>query len=216
MTDIQIFSTDSEEVVANKKHIAKVIELMTFFADVIKERAYVHDQSKLVSPEKEGFDKAGSTSRLTYGTDEYAKSLEALKQTLDHHYALNAHHPQHYPNGVNDMNLFDVVEMLLDWRASTMRYANGNIYESLEINKERFGISDQLIAIMRNTMKVFDMSEALTDAHEWTPASIFPSKPGHYIGKSIYDDSIIEFCLDQSQIDSMSYPVGVISHWKEH
>jgi hypothetical protein len=34
-----------------------------------------------------------------------------------------------------------------------MRHANGNITQSLEINRKRFNISDQLFEIIQNTVK---------------------------------------------------------------
>jgi hypothetical protein len=124
-----------------------------------------HDLSKLSSPEKEIFDEY--TPKLkgsTYGSDEYKKFLKEMKVALDHHYKENRHHPEHFQeeadatfraSPINCMNLMDIVEMLCDWKAATMRHANGDIYKSLEINKERFGISDQLLYIMKNTVELF-------------------------------------------------------------
>lgn len=40
------------------------------------------------------------------------------------------------------MNLIDIVEMLADWKASSERQQNGNLLTSIEINAERFNISD--------------------------------------------------------------------------
>jgi hypothetical protein len=54
---------------------------------------------------------------------------------------------------INGMSLLDVVEMLADWKAAGMRHKDGNLMESLEINRKRFGISDQLFSILINTVK---------------------------------------------------------------
>jgi hypothetical protein len=51
------------------------------------------------------------------------------------------------------MDLFDVMEMLMDWKASTTRNKDGDILKSLQINKSRFNISDQLYSILYNTIK---------------------------------------------------------------
>jgi hypothetical protein len=51
------------------------------------------------------------------------------------------------------MSLLDLIEMFADWKAATLRHADGDLSESLKINKERFGLSDQLAQIMQNTMK---------------------------------------------------------------
>ena len=76
-----------------------------------------------------------------------------MKIALDHHYANNSHHPEHYPNGVDGMNLFDLLEMLLDWKAATERHADGDIAKSLEINRGRFKLSDQTVAVLDNTIR---------------------------------------------------------------
>lgn len=52
---------------------------------------------------------------------------------------------------VNNMNLIDLLEMIVDWYAATKRHNDGNIYRSIEINTERFGLSPQLVSIIRNT-----------------------------------------------------------------
>jgi rubrerythrin len=57
---------------------------------------------------------------------------------------------------INGMSLLDVIEMLADWKAAGMRHADGDIQKSLEINKKRFDISDQMAAILENTVKEFD------------------------------------------------------------
>lgn len=133
-------------------HIKRVAQLLTEAAGELIKRASVHDNSKLQSPEKEFFDEytpklAGST----YGSEEYNGFLKELKVGLDHHYANNSHHPEHYPNGINGFDLFDLMEMFFDWKAATERHNNGNIFKSIQINKERFKYSDQLAEIFTNT-----------------------------------------------------------------
>lgn len=120
---------------------------------------------------------------LTYGSEEYNASLKRLGQALLHHYEHNSHHPEHYgyqecdicftrhpldhkgrcmacahgtftmrPH-VAGMSLLDVIEMLADWKAAGLRHADGDLRKSLEINKARFEISDQLFEILTNTAK---------------------------------------------------------------
>lgn len=55
---------------------------------------------------------------------------------------------------VNGMSLFDVLEMLLDWKAATERMKEGgDIRASLAINRDRFKLSPQLEAILANTIR---------------------------------------------------------------
>lgn len=133
-------------------HIKRVSQLMTEGASELIRRANVHDNSKLESPEKEMFDEfTPKLKNSTYGSDQYKEFLKGLKVALDHHYKNNSHHPEHYENGVNGMNLFDLIEMFFDWKAAGERHADGNIYKSIEINKERFDMSTQLAEIFENT-----------------------------------------------------------------
>jgi len=78
--------------------------------------------------------------------------LEELEPALEHHYAHNSHHPEHYEHGVAGMTLADVVEMLVDWKAASERHDDDqDIYDSIEHNAGRFDLSDQLTQILRNT-----------------------------------------------------------------
>ena len=54
------------------------------------------------------------------------------------------------------MNLLSLIEMLADWKAAGERGKDGNIYKSIEINSERFGISKQLKKILINTAKYLE------------------------------------------------------------
>ncbi len=65
----------------------------------------------------------------------------------------NSHHPEHYDEGVNDMDLLDLIEMFFDWCAASERTKDGNIYVSINTNKDRFNMSEQLAQVFRNTAK---------------------------------------------------------------
>lgn len=134
-------------------HIKRVNQLLTEAASELIRRANVHDNSKLESPEKELFDEfTPKLKGTTYGSEEYKKYLKELSIALEHHYENNSHHPEHYENGVNGFDLFDLIEMFFDWKAATERHADGDIMKSIEINKKRFGINEQICDIFRNTV----------------------------------------------------------------
>lgn len=138
------------------EHIKRVSELLGQGAIELVRRGNIHDTSKLNSPEKELFDKYTPMLKdTTYGSEEYKGYLKELKVALDHHYKNNSHHPEHYENGVNDMDLFDLFEMLMDWKAATERHEDGDIMKSIDINEKRFEISPQLSQIFRNTVKKY-------------------------------------------------------------
>lgn len=145
-------SYDSTE--DTQRHIARVQVHVAHIQANLDERASVHDRSKLQDPEKAMFDEYTPKLRaLTYGSPEYEACRQAMGEALGHHYANNSHHPEHYPNGFDGMSLLDVIEMLADWKAATERHADGSLAKSLDINKHRFGLSEQLHSILVNTAK---------------------------------------------------------------
>lgn len=147
-----------------RKHQQEVQKLLISFAMILLNRAMVHDDSKLLTPEREIF--IEYTTKLktsTYGSEKYKTFLKEMKPALDHHYANNKHHPEFntincFDGGmespVTAMDLFDIVEMLCDWLAATKRHADGDIGKSIQINEKRFNIDRQLSQIFRNTTSV--------------------------------------------------------------
>jgi len=136
------------------KHIKRVSELLSLASINLLQRGIKHDNSKLETPEKEEFDRLTPLLKgCSFGTNEYQNHLTQLKLALDHHYKNNSHHPQHYCNGVDGMDLFDLMEMFLDWKASSERHDDGDIYKSISINADRFKLSEQLVKILENTAK---------------------------------------------------------------
>ena len=146
-----------------REHINLVREQLIAVHSELERRIAFHDETKLKEPElsiyAEYIPKLASS---TYGSDEYKEMLKGMKPALDHHYALNRHHPEYFDDGVEGMNLIDLLEMVCDWMAAVKKHDNGDIRKSLEINKERFGISDQLSTILANTVDFLE--ERVTSA----------------------------------------------------
>jgi len=136
-------------------HINRVRFLLGQCAIILLQRGAKHDASKLEEPEKAIFDTVGNRlAVITYAGEEYKHSLADLKTALDHHYTHNPHHPEHYPNGVDGMSLFDLTEMLMDWKAAGERHPGGmNIVRSVEISSDRFALGEQLKKILMNTAR---------------------------------------------------------------
>lgn len=149
------------------RHIETVRNFINLCIIELLHRAEQHDQSKLEEPEAKMFDEYTQKLRaVTYGSEEYKNFLKELKPILDHHYAHNRHHPEHHKNGFKDMTLIDVMEMLCDWRASSMRHNDGNILKSIEINQARFGYSEDFKTILENTAKWIDSKQVYHKAQE--------------------------------------------------
>lgn len=136
------------------EHIDKVQKRLAEVSMNLRDRAHAHDLSKLSEPEKSGYDKLTMALKdIVYGSDEYRAALAEAAPVIAHHYAANTHHPEHYENGIAGMSLLDLIEMVCDWKAASERTKQGSIAQSLAHNKVRFGIDDQLAAILENTVR---------------------------------------------------------------
>lgn len=142
-------------------HIRRVHQLLSIAVCELVFRSTQHDNSKLGEVEKPSFDReTPNLKNLAFGSDEYKESLRRLSHALEHHYANNSHHPEHYGNGVAGMDLFDVIEMVLDWKAASERTAGGEL--NLDISFNRFAIEPQLRSIISNTIAfIEDMEKEL-------------------------------------------------------
>jgi hypothetical protein len=69
-------------------------------------------------------------------------------------------------SGIDGMNLIDLIEMICDWKAAGLRHDGGDIFKSIDINKERFGISEQLVQILKNTADFINHQNVFHKANE--------------------------------------------------
>lgn len=136
-----------------RKHMQRVSALLGEAACVLIGRASVHDETKLSAVELEPLqrmqDIIDAEGQAPYGSDEYKRRTGMLGPMLSHHYEHNSHHPEHYPNGVDGMDLFDIVEMFFDWKAASERGSESSM--NIGAACKRFSVSPQLEAILRNT-----------------------------------------------------------------
>lgn len=138
----------------------------------LHQRCLTHDQSKLVAPEVQTFtEMTAKLATAEYGSDEYKGFLVQMKPALDNHYGENRHHPEHFEDGLEAMNLIDVLEMYCDWVASSLRTKGGDILKSFEIQKDRFKMSDELVATMKRTHEQF-----FTGEYRKNPAEFYSQK----------------------------------------
>jgi len=136
-------------------HIRKVQRHIGEMIRHLLVRAQVHDESKLMPPEKPYFDEwTPKLSGVTYGSDEYRDMLKQMKPAIDHHYSVNRHHSEYHTHGISDMTLIDFMEMLCDWKAATERHSDGNIMRSLEINSGRFNMAPEIVGLLKNTIQL--------------------------------------------------------------
>lgn len=143
----------SESKFKTMRHIETVRNYLNAIIKDLLKRQEQHDQTKLEPPEVDIFEVYTAKLRdSVYGSDEYKQFLAEMKPAIDHHNANNKHHPEYWQCGIQSMTLIDLIEMLCDWKAATLRHNTGDIFESLEINQKRFGYSDELKRIFQNTI----------------------------------------------------------------
>lgn len=140
------------------EHKQMVSHFMNMLIKELIDRAEHHDDSKLEEDELPFFDEyTPKLKTCEYDSPEYRGFLKGLKPALDHHYAVNRHHPEHFgEQGIKGMNIVDIVEMLCDWKASTLRQQGGNLLTSIEKNRERFDYSKDLQSLLNNTARFFE------------------------------------------------------------
>jgi len=129
-------------------HIRSVFTNISILLTELTVRGSLHDKSKTETPEKEMFAKyRKAMDNLTYGTPEYDKLKTVMSEDfLYKHYEQNKHHPEYYENGIKDMDLVDLTEMLCDWIAASQNNVD------LNINQEKFKYDDVLKRILQNTI----------------------------------------------------------------
>jgi hypothetical protein len=140
------------ELEATQKHRSEVENILRCVSNQLRARGREHDKSKLTDKELPYFAQAQELKELRYGSKKYFASLARLKPALDHHYKNNRHHPEYHDNGIYDMNIVDIMEMLSDWLAASTRHGDDHsIFKSINFNRQRFKIKKDIAVIMWNS-----------------------------------------------------------------
>lgn len=135
------------------KHRGQVQKVAEWIMIDVAGAVMMHDESKLHEPELSIFNEyTPKLKNTTYGSDEYKEHLKQMGIGITHHQKSNRHHPEYFDNGIQGMDLVDFIEMFCDWWAASLRHDDGDIRRSIDINQKRFGYSDDMAALMRNTV----------------------------------------------------------------
>ena len=131
-------------------HIKKVSTNINEIAIEVIKRSIKHDDSKFESPERETLDKIVPILKKGSSSPNYSEAKKEVKELMDVHKSKNSHHPEYYSNGINGMNLLDVIEYLSDMKAES----NNNLEEILLKNSKKYSWNEQFLNIMKNTMEI--------------------------------------------------------------
>ena len=140
-------------------HTFGVRSRVTRICTALITRAITHDNSKYSEKELNAhISMADEMDGIKYGTDAYYTIKKKYEALSAEHFANNRHHPEHHPKGIDDMNLVDVIEMLCDWLTGSENTGTP-VERSLEINEKRYNVSPQLMNLLRNTIRDFDLEK---------------------------------------------------------
>ena len=142
------------------EHKQRVSYYLNLLIHSLQWRSLQHDNSKL---EPEEFDAYSSQMdefcTHEFGSPGYVKAKETIADAVNHHYMCNSHHPEHYSNGIDGMDLVDVIEMICDWKAATTNNpkAPGTMQKSFDYAVAKYGITPQLANVILNTIENYKM-----------------------------------------------------------
>jgi len=128
------------------EHSTSVSELLSgFIADLIK-RVGKHDRDKTIEPQLSLWIKTEDVEIPVSNLDN-----PNLKAAVEAHWKSSDHHPEHYENGISDMNLLTLVEMVVDWSARLDNNPN-SIKAWMQSARERWDICPKFAKVLSNTI----------------------------------------------------------------
>jgi hypothetical protein len=159
-------SDEKEFLERNIKHRYYVSFFLMKLIEDLFLRSNVHDVSKHSDEEFEGFRKSIYYLKGPWGQENRPPEiLEQLNESLQIHYKRNDHHPEHFENGMEDMDLVQLLELIADWRAAMIGQDNHDIDETIATGQERFGYPDFMAKILKNTLIKIRQYELEADMH---------------------------------------------------
>jgi hypothetical protein len=126
----------------------------------VMRRANQHDNSKYEDAEFIPYSEViDEFEKYPYGSKERDALYESIKPAAEHHHKRNRHHPEYHPDGIDGMNLVDLIEMLVDWKSATQNHPDnpGNLRNSIALATKKYNISPQLARILYNTAIDFEL-----------------------------------------------------------
>lgn len=130
------------------------------FVKELLTRAIVHDDSKFGPDEFPIYASAiEEFEKHPFGTPGYQKAKDSIGIAVEHHHKCNPHHPEYYPDGIDGMDLVDLIEMVCDWKAANQNHKDnpGTMEQSLKYAIAKHNISPQLVKIIQNTIEHYNL-----------------------------------------------------------
>ena len=114
-----------------------------------------HDTDKLKEPLKSSYDKyTEELNNLSFSSDKLSKLIDQYKEFSKSHYDNADHHPNKH-NGVQNMPIPNLIEMLCDWCARLEQTSESNlrerIYAYIDKQAEELKFDNALASILKNS-----------------------------------------------------------------
>lgn len=170
-SDDESYMTNYEKVfkdtLIHKKYVIRSANILANYlrqngaiihADLLEERALVHDNSKITC-----FEELDSLSRIINDKTNLknpSRKLSLMKmKSIELHWQHNSHHPEYY-NSVIDMPRLDILEMCCDWHARSIQF-NTNLMEFVvKQNEKRFRFPDWMFAEIMHYCSILNSASA--------------------------------------------------------
>ncbi len=144
MTDIH---PHAKELARCLRHIMTVQGLLRRVARQLLDRADGHDLSKLAPDELGGMIEIDAIAgRYGLNSPEYMAALSG--EAIQLHQSRHSHHPEYHPNGIEDMDIFDLIEMVCDWKAANQLRGHPEWGKSVDMMAERLSLSPEYVLLI--------------------------------------------------------------------
>lgn len=133
-------------------HLNLIHEKLDFSINELKKRKQEHDQDKTKNPQiQKVYQKHfAELKKLEFGTKEYFAYEKKYFQQAHYLHAQNRHHFYSQYNQLNDINLFDLLEAIIDISQSAKQYGDFENYQRSLQQKEIYNYD--LKELINNTI----------------------------------------------------------------
>lgn len=118
-------------------------------AKALRERAFVHDNSKIME-ENEEFKALSKIVSTEYNIGKLPKFKE---EAIKLHWKNNCHHPEHYESPL-DMSKLDIMEMCCDWHARSIQFGTNLMEYVYNQQENRFHFPDLMFCEIQQYLKM--------------------------------------------------------------
>lgn len=153
----------ASKLVRYKTDVQHVIHQMS---SILNERAVTHDQSAFNQMEMQNaFIAINAEGKNPIDTQQLLTTVQ------DIHFASNPHHPEYHENGVRDMSIFDILELMADWKITSRAKVNTTFDQYLNEQFAVYDVPEYVQSIIRQTAKQlnWDVKVPISVRHSDTP-----------------------------------------------